>query len=89
MRTPITQNFTKRLTMVTSNIMFAGGWFESINDMFRLLFPIRLRQVIFCKEGVYSKLQEWQKKKSVQIYDKKKTFQIIKHTRKHYQQISG
>ena len=58
--------------MVTSNIMFAGGWFESINDMFRLLCPIRLRQVIFCKEGVYSKLQEWQKKKVYKYMIKKK-----------------
>ena len=40
--------------------------------MIRLLCPIRLRQVILCKEGVCSKIENGRRNKnSVQIYYKK------------------
>ena len=44
-RTPVPQNFTKRLLMVAYNVMFESGYFETINDMVCFLHPIKLRQV--------------------------------------------
>ena len=41
---------------------YCAKFHDKINDMFRLLCPIRLRQVIPCKEGVYTKIQQWQGK---------------------------
>ena len=52
MRAPILQNFTKRLIIAASNIMLTNGQFETINDMVRLLHPIRLRQVKIVKKEV-------------------------------------
>ena len=49
MRTPISQNFTKRDIVAASNIMFISGQFETIIDMVCLLHPIRLRQVMVVK----------------------------------------
>ena len=52
MRAPNLQNFTKRLIIAASNIMLTNGQFETINDMVRLLHPIRLRQVKIVKKEV-------------------------------------
>ena len=62
MRTPISTNFTKRLYMAAFNIMFANGQLETINNMVRLLHPIRLRQVIIVIKAFIQKFKIAEKK---------------------------
>ena len=48
--------------MAACNIMLAIGWFETINDMVRLLHPIRLRQVTIIKKVFIQKSKMPEKK---------------------------
>ena len=65
--------------MAACNIMLAIGWFETINDMVRLLHPIRLRQVTIIKKVFIQKSKMAEKKTKI-VYKyiiKNKIFRII------------